>query len=86
MPRRNGMGPMGMGPMTGWGRGYCRPRRYGFGRMNYGYGYGRGLGRFGAWEDYAVSPDEEKAILENEKTFLKSRLEEIEEILENFDE
>ncbi|MDN5334474.1 MAG: hypothetical protein PWP59_1736, partial [Sphaerochaeta sp.] len=24
MPRRNGTGPMGYGPMTGRGMGYCR--------------------------------------------------------------
>ncbi|MCF6464373.1 DUF5320 domain-containing protein [Clostridium sp. Cult2] len=84
MPRRNGMGPMGMGPMTGWGRGYCGVRRYGARRMS--YGYGRGFGRYDAWGDYPISVDEEKAILENEKTFLKSRLSEIEEILESFDE
>lgn len=86
MPRRNGTGPMGMGPMTGWGRGYCRPRGFGARRVDFGYGYGRGVGRFGAWDDYARNPEEEKVLLENEKTFLKSRLKEIEEILENFNE
>lgn len=86
MPRRNGTGPMGMGPMTGWGKGYCGARIYGARRMGYGYNYGRGFRRYGPWGDYPISPDEEKAILENEKTFLKSRLSEIEDILENFDE
>lgn len=50
MPRGDGTGPMGMGPMTGRGAGYCA----GFGvpgYMNagpawgYGPGYGRGFGR-----------------------------------------
>ena len=50
MPRGDGTGPMGMGPMTGRGAGYCA----GFGApgfMNpgpfggFGRGYGRGPGR-----------------------------------------
>ncbi len=52
MPRGDRTGPMGMGPMTGWGAGYCagydRPgyaspfpgRGFGFG----GGGWGRGRG------------------------------------------
>jgi len=45
MPGFNGSGPMGGGPMTGGGRGYCDPAGAGFGRpMGYGRGmaYGRG--------------------------------------------
>ncbi len=59
MPGFDGTGPRGMGPMTGGGRGFCRPsgiRRmssfgggYGFGR---GYGLGRGY-RFGMGVPYA---------------------------------
>lgn len=55
MPGLNGTGPMGMGPMTGGGRGRCNPYRGGMGysRPYYGYGYpgfwgfgrGRGIGR-----------------------------------------
>ena len=52
MPRGNGMGPRGMGPMTGRGAGFCAgtgmpgfanpiPGR-GFG-MGFGYGMGRGF-------------------------------------------
>jgi hypothetical protein len=50
MPRGDGTGPMGAGPMTGRGAGYCA----GYGMpgyaggapwCGYGYGYGRGLGR-----------------------------------------
>ena len=45
MPGGDGTGPMGQGPMTGWGAGFCG----GFGRAGnpnrgYGRGYGRGLG------------------------------------------
>lgn len=51
MPRRDGTGPMGAGPMTGRGRGVCpgapvdadRPSRgFGFGRRSFGR---RGMGR-----------------------------------------
>src|SRR5690554_1072339 len=47
MPRGNGRGPCGMGPMTGRGAGFCA----GYGApgyvspMAYGGGYGRGWGR-----------------------------------------
>jgi hypothetical protein len=44
MPRGDGTGPMGMGPMTGRGAGFCA----GFaapGYMNPGIGYGMGFGR-----------------------------------------
>lgn len=43
MPGFDGTGPMGMGPMTGGGRGFCSPwgvRAYGIpGRRGYGYPY-----------------------------------------------
>ena len=85
MPRFDGTGPMGMGPMTGWGRGFCRPRGYRGRGAGLGYGYGRGVGRFfpwGApWSDYTIGPEEEKRILEEEKSFLRARLKEIEEML-----
>lgn len=40
MPRGNGTGPEGLGPMTGRGAGYCA----GFGMAGCGRGLGRGLG------------------------------------------
>lgn len=41
MPGLNGTGPMGMGPMTGGGRGRCNPYRGGIGYRRYGpyHGY-----------------------------------------------
>ncbi len=57
MPRGDGTGPMGMGPMTGRGAGYCAgyaapgyANPVGFGRRlaggrGLGFGLGRGLGR-----------------------------------------
>ena len=44
MPGFNRTGPMGAGPMTGGGRGYCHPARVGLLAVYGGYGYGRGLG------------------------------------------
>ena len=64
MPGRNGTGPLGMGPMTGWGRGWCAAGTgypaYGFGRFGmaggfygprgvaYPFAFGRGR-RFGGF-------------------------------------
>ena len=51
MPRGDGTGPMGLGPMTGRAAGYCAGypvpgfmNPYG-GRLGLGFGYGRGFGR-----------------------------------------
>jgi len=46
MPGFDGTGPMGAGPMTGGGRGYCNPsgRSYGWPRFGGGRGFGRGFG------------------------------------------
>ena len=50
MPRFNGMGPAGMGPMTGRGMGYCGTglRRGRFGGAGFGRGFGFGAGGYGA--------------------------------------
>lgn len=46
MPAGNGTGPMGMGPMTGRGLGYCSGGEApGFGAVAARRGYGTGLGR-----------------------------------------
>ncbi|MEW6665837.1 MAG: DUF5320 domain-containing protein [Thermodesulfobacteriota bacterium] len=49
MPGFDGTGPMGAGPMTGGGRGFCNPAYAGYGArygggFSYGPGYGRGRG------------------------------------------
>ena len=46
----------------------------------YGPGYGRGMGA------YVLSPEEEKAMLEEERDYLKSRLDEVDKVLEDFKE
>ena len=49
MPGFDGTGPSGMGSITGWGRGFCKPSRTVYGpaptfRPGYrGYGYGQGF-------------------------------------------
>jgi hypothetical protein len=46
MPGFDRTGPMGAGPMTGGGRGFCNPAYAGYGPVyDRGYGYGRGYGR-----------------------------------------
>lgn len=54
MPRGDGTGPMGMGPMTGRGAGLCAGLYAGFAALRYinpkigygmGFGRGRGFGR-----------------------------------------
>ncbi len=49
MPRFDGTGPMGAGPMTGGRRGFCNPAQAGYGSsyaggLEFGRGFGRGLG------------------------------------------
>jgi hypothetical protein len=55
MPGFDGTGPSGMGPMTGWGQGYCNPSRTGYEQVpalgagyrgaTYGRGFATGFGR-----------------------------------------
>jgi hypothetical protein len=45
MPRGDGTGPMGMGPMTGRGAGFCAGLGVpGFANRGLGFGFGRGRG------------------------------------------
>ena len=44
MPGFDGTGPMGMGPMTGGGRGFCSPWGIRAGARTYGAPYWRGYG------------------------------------------
>ncbi len=45
MPRFDGTGPNGAGPMTGGARGLCNPASPGYNPgINRGYNYGRGFG------------------------------------------
>lgn len=85
MPRRDGSGPMGQGAMTGRGLGLCRGINYE--RCGYGLGYGlrrgfaRGLGAYNAGR-FTVLTDKE--ILEEQKEFLKRRLDAVNRQLDTF--
>lgn len=94
MPRRDGTGPMGAGPMTGRGFGPCAADRamgnraglgmgYGYGRgrgCGYGRGYGRGFGR-GFAEQLPAAPGR-KEMLEAQKSSLQDQLAFIEQQLD----
>jgi len=94
MPGGDGTGPMGMGPMTGWGRGWCAGyvgtdfSGADFGR---GFGRGRGLGRrrrfgpggWGSWD--APPPAAERAALERQVQLLGRMLAELQERLDRLD-
>ncbi|MCK4352274.1 DUF5320 domain-containing protein [candidate division WOR-3 bacterium] len=64
MPRGDGTGPAGMGPMTGRAAGYCAGYSApgftnpipGRGYFGYGLGLGRGRGRFWRGQAYPYTP------------------------------
>lgn len=74
MPGFDGTGPMGMGPMTGGGRGFCSPwgiRAYGMPRWRgYGYPY-YATGHFAP----SVTPYAPQMSNEQELGFLKQQAE-----------
>jgi len=77
MPRGDGTGPAGQGPMTGRRMGFCA----GFnapGFMNFGLGRGFGRGRGFAWRARAFQAIPQPQITEaQEKELLKQELEAI---------
>ena len=89
MPGMNGTGPMGAGPQTGRGLGYCgkadadsffRGRGMGMGR-GYSCGRGRGIGRF--YQPVELTADQKKDILNQRKTFLENELSSLDEQINN---
>jgi len=84
MPRGNRMGPMGQGPMTGRGAGFCAGNGNGNG---FGSGMGFGAGGSGSGRGYrfrqavglqpVFSNSEEAAFLENRKSLLSGELESV---------
>lgn len=84
MPRFDGTGPRGMGPMTGRGLGPC------------GGGYGRGLGRrcwglggFGPmsqWSYRQPTAEEKKVIVKDDIVALKEELKAAEERLNQLED
>ena len=98
MPRRDGTGPIGNGPQTGWGEGYCADAP-GFEdtRQTMGRGFGRGSGRrrgnggnmgrgrmAGRGNAFgARNPEDEKYLLENQKEILQSQLNDLSKRLDD---
>jgi hypothetical protein len=83
MPGFDGTGPMGMGPMTGGGRGFCSPwgvRAHGIPRWRgYGYPY-YATGRFvPGVMPYApqISSEQELGFLKQQAEAMKAELKEI---------
>ena len=82
MPGFNGTGPMGEGPMTGGGRGYCISSDRGnvqggyrgnqgspdFGR-SFGRGFGRGFGRRRGMGGYRPTQLDSFAVAQSQRTF-----------------
>ncbi|HHT94051.1 MAG TPA: DUF5320 domain-containing protein [Clostridiaceae bacterium] len=70
MPRGDGTGPLGMGPMSGRGLGFCA------GYNTPGYMYGRGMRRFSKIPCAYVPIDEidEKEYLKNAEKVLEKKL------------
>ena len=96
MPRRDRTGPMGAGPMTGWGTGDCADQdaaspsgiipRWGYGR---GGGFGRGAGRRGRFQAFgprdAVSWAP-RINREQESSWLKTRAIDLQDALARINE
>jgi len=98
MPRGDGSGPMGMGPMTGRGAGFCtgfttpgyaNPTGYGYG-LGRGRGFRRmffstGLGQNTNAEYYASTADE-RELLKRQATALENQLRDIKKRFEGFED
>jgi hypothetical protein len=80
MPGFNGTGPMGMGPMTGGGKGFCGVR--GMTHHCYGFHYGRPYTFTGIYGYVPYSPhigrEQEVEFLREEAELLKRELETVE--------
>jgi hypothetical protein len=84
MPNMDNTGPFGTGPV-GRGMGPCGGGLASQRGSGWGMGIGRGFRR-GGWFGWRMtptplSPDEEKGMLEQQKNWLKARIEEIEKQL-----
>ncbi|MFO7636320.1 MAG: DUF5320 domain-containing protein [Clostridia bacterium] len=81
MPRRDGTGPMGCGPMTGRGLGVCtgvNAYRYGSNRRG---GFGRGF----FFQPVANEGDTKEMLMEQQQV-LKARMDDISRQLESLSE
>ena len=86
MPRGDQTGPMGEGPLTGWGFGYCggasHPRRFLLGGFRHGGGWrhrhwatGRSMrSRCSGWRESPWPADDERRALERDAEMLEAEL------------
>lgn len=90
MPRGDGTGPTGAGPLTGRGFGFCRGvgalGRAGLGAglclgIARGFGFGRKLGMGFGLNQY--SGETQKELLQQQKEMLKNQIKAVDEQLEN---
>jgi len=83
MPFRDGTGPLGLSPGTGWGLGPCGGGRAWKRAWGRGLGYGRGFGwkRFWAYPYQPLKKEEEKELLEKAMADLEEELKTIKERL-----
>ncbi|MDX9913816.1 MAG: DUF5320 domain-containing protein [Candidatus Moranbacteria bacterium] len=83
MPRRDKTGPMGEGPMTGRGQGFCE------GAYGPGLGMGRGYGRVMCGWFYrkynAMNKDDKRELLKEEIEDLKQELKMVEDEIKELD-
>jgi hypothetical protein len=71
MPNRNGTGPLGQGPASGRGRGFCTDRDSTGGLPSFGRGRGQGI--FCRRSNEVERPQEETARLEENLSSLRRR-------------
>lgn len=90
MPRGDGTGPMGQGPMTGRRAGFCA----GYGRPGYtnniygrGFGFGRGFGwGRGRWSDYGPGWAVPTPTREQEADWLKKQAQDLQDALQQIND
>ncbi|MCG8483304.1 MAG: DUF5320 domain-containing protein [Clostridia bacterium] len=79
MPRKDGTGPIGRGPLSGKRMGFCR-------NTEVPYGLGMGFGRGGRCYPYSVDFKNEKSFLEKQRSVLEDHLKNVNERLKDIEE
>ena len=89
MPRGNRTGPMGMGPQTGRGMGFCSGNANpGYAWPGPGLGFGRGMGirrGFGFFSAPQALPQDELQILKNQAQALADQQKQIAQRIEDLE-
>lgn len=83
MPRGDGTGPWGLGPMTGRGLGYCPAygaRAFGPG-PRWAWGRGRYAGRY--WGAAEPTVEEERAALQKQLDVIKAELAALDKLIDD---